>query len=86
MHFSCALRCVVAVTKWYISRRRSKSYVPDCRSPPGRAVRRGFDYFSRGTLSLYAALNVKNRLCGRKATACYPSEDLIGPSHFLLLA
>jgi transposase len=35
---------------------------------PGRAERQGFEYFRHGTLSLYAALNVKNgRVEGRTA-------------------
>ncbi len=36
---------------------------------PGRAERHGFEYYRHGTLSLYAALNVKTGACkGRRAT------------------
>lgn len=52
---------------------------------PGRAERHGFEYYRHGTLSLYAALNVKNgKVEGRTATRHTSAEfvkflgDLLG--------
>ena len=45
--------------------------------PPGRAERHGFEYYRHGTLSLYAALNVKTgRVEGKKANR-HASADFI---------
>ena len=45
---------------------------------PGRAERHGFEYYRHGTLSLYAALNVKSGKVTGKTTARHTSDDFIG--------
>lgn len=45
---------------------------------PGRAERHGFEYYRHGTLSLYAALDVKTGQVIGKTTARHTSADFIG--------
>jgi transposase len=45
---------------------------------PGRAERHGFEYYRHGTLSLYAALNVKSGKVTGKTTARHTRDDFIG--------
>ena len=45
---------------------------------PGRAERHGFEYYRHGTLSLYAALNVKTGEVIGRTTARHTSADFIG--------
>jgi transposase len=45
---------------------------------PGRAARHGFEYRRHGTLSLYAALNVKTGKIEGKTTRRHTSADFIG--------
>lgn len=44
---------------------------------PGRAERHEFEYYRRGTLSLYAALNVKTRQVEGKTAKRHASADFI---------
>src|SRR5436190_1562109 len=44
---------------------------------PGRAERHGFEYFRHGTLSLYAALDVKTGKVQGKTTKRHTSQDFI---------
>ena len=44
---------------------------------PGRAERHGFEYYRHGTLSLYAALNVKTGQVEGKAAKRHASADFI---------
>jgi transposase/transposase-like protein len=44
---------------------------------PGRAERHGFEYHRHGTLSLYAALNVKTGQVEGKTAKCHASADFI---------
>jgi transposase len=44
---------------------------------PGRAERHGFEYYRHGTLSLYAALNVKTGEVIGKTTARHTSEEFV---------
>src|SRR4029077_5592346 len=44
---------------------------------PGRAERRGFEYYRHGTLSLYAALNVKTGQVQGKTAKRHASADFI---------
>ena len=44
---------------------------------PGRAERHGFEYYRHGTLSLFAALDVKTGLVQGKTTARHTSSDFI---------
>jgi transposase len=44
---------------------------------PGRAERHGFEYYRHGTLSLYAALNVKTGQVQGKTTKRHASADFI---------
>ena len=53
-------------------------WTPSCRSLRGRAERHGFEYYRHGTLSLYAALNVKSGKVTGKTTARHTSDDFIG--------
>ena len=45
---------------------------------PGRAERHGFEYYRHGTLSLYAALDVKTGRVDGKTTRRHTSADFIG--------
>ena len=45
---------------------------------PGRAERHGFEYYRHGTLSLYAALDVKTGRVDGKTTRRHTSTDFIG--------
>src|SRR5215831_10792749 len=45
---------------------------------PGRAERHGFEYYRHGTLSLYAALNVKTGKVQGKTTARHTSAEFVG--------
>ena len=45
---------------------------------PGRAERHGFEYYRHGTLSLYAALDVKSGRVTGKTTARHTSRDFVG--------
>lgn len=45
---------------------------------PGRAERHGFEYYRHGTLSLYAALDVKTGKVQGKTTKRHTSNDFIG--------
>lgn len=45
---------------------------------PGRAERHGFEYYRHGTLSLYAALDVKTGKVHGKTTARHTSEEFVG--------
>ena len=45
---------------------------------PGRVERHGFEYKRHGTLSLYAALNVRTGEVQRKTTARHTSLDFVG--------
>jgi transposase len=47
---------------------------------PGRVERHGFEYYRHGTLSLYAALNVKTGKVHGKTAARHTSEEFV---HFL---
>jgi len=44
---------------------------------PGRAERHGFEYYRHGTLSLYAALNVKTGKVHGKTAARHTSEEFV---------
>jgi transposase len=44
---------------------------------PGRAERQGFEYFRHGTLSLYAALNVKNGKVEGRTVARHTSAEFV---------
>jgi hypothetical protein len=44
---------------------------------PGRAERQGFEYFRHGTLSLYAALNVKNGRVEGRTAARHTSAEFV---------
>src|ERR1051326_8095356 len=44
---------------------------------PGRAERQGFEYYRHGTLSLYAALNVKNGKVEGRTAARHTSADFV---------
>jgi transposase len=44
---------------------------------PGRAERHGFEYYRHGTLSLYAALDVKTGKVHGKTTARHTSEEFV---------
>ena len=44
---------------------------------PGRAERQGFEYYRHGTLSLYAALNVKNGKVEGRAVARHTSTEFV---------
>jgi len=44
---------------------------------PGRAERHGFEYYRHGTLSLYAALNVKSGEVEGKTAARHTSEEFV---------
>jgi transposase len=44
---------------------------------PGRAERHGFEYYRHGTLSLYAALNVKNGKVHGKTAEHHTSEEFV---------
>jgi hypothetical protein len=48
-----------------------------CRCRPGGAERHGFDYYRHGTLSLYAALDVKTGLVHGMTAARHTSQDFI---------
>jgi transposase len=45
---------------------------------PGRAERHGFEYYRHGTLSLYAALDVKTGKVHGKTAARHTSEEFVG--------
>ena len=45
---------------------------------PGRAERHGFEYYRHGTLSLYAALNVKTGMVEGKTARRHTSAEFIG--------
>src|SRR6476660_8025744 len=45
---------------------------------PGRAERHGFEYYRHGTLSLYAALNVKTGSVEGKTAARHTSAEFVG--------
>src|ERR1700685_1886730 len=45
---------------------------------PGRAERHGFEYYRHGTLSLYAALEVKTGRVEGKTTRRHTSADFLG--------
>jgi transposase len=45
---------------------------------PGRAERHGFEYYRHGTLSLYAALNVKTGSVQGKTAARHTSTEFVG--------
>src|SRR5580700_1270025 len=45
---------------------------------PGRAERHGFEYYRHGTLSLYAALDVKTGRVHGKTAARHTSRDFVG--------
>ena len=44
---------------------------------PGRVERHGFEYYRHGTLSLYAALDVKTGKVHGKTAACHTSEEFV---------
>jgi hypothetical protein len=44
---------------------------------PGRVERHGFEYYRRGTLSLYAALDVKSGKVHGKTAARHTSDELV---------
>ena len=44
---------------------------------PGRAERHGFEYFRHGTLSLYAALDVKTGKVHGKTAARHTSDEFV---------
>jgi transposase len=52
--------------------------VPVLPLSPGRAERHGFEYYRHGTLSLYAALDVKTGKVEGKTTRRHTSADFIG--------
>src|SRR5271169_48331 len=52
--------------------------VPALPLSPGRAERHGFEYYRHGTLSLYAALDVKTGKVEGKTTRRHTSADFIG--------
>jgi transposase len=52
--------------------------VPVLPLSPGRAERHGFEYYRHGTLSLYAALDVKTGKVEGKTTRRHTSSDFIG--------
>lgn len=52
--------------------------VPVLPLSPGRAERHGFEYYRHGTLSLYAALDVKTGRVEGKTTRRHTSADFIG--------
>src|ERR1044071_5808572 len=45
---------------------------------PGRVERHGFEYYRHGTLSLYAALDVKSGKVHGKTAARHTSEEFVG--------
>ncbi|MBV8833586.1 MAG: hypothetical protein JO108_30685, partial [Acidobacteriaceae bacterium] len=45
---------------------------------PGRAERHGFEYYRHGTLSLYAALNVKTGRVEGKTARRHSSAECVG--------
>ncbi len=55
--------------------RRQGSKPRRARSWPGRAERRGFEYYRHGTLSLYAALNVKTGMVEGNQHADTPARS-----------
>src|ERR1043165_1103734 len=48
-----------------------------CPLSPGRAERQGFEYYRHGTLSLYAALNVKNGKVEGRTAARHTSAEFV---------
>jgi transposase len=51
---------------------------------PGRAERHGFEYYRHGTLSLYAALDVRTGKVHGKTAARHTSDEFVGFLHHLL--
>jgi DDE superfamily endonuclease len=51
---------------------------PDLPMSPGRAERHGFEYYRHGTLSLYAALNVRTGKVHGKTAPRHTSEEFVG--------
>ena len=53
------------------------AWILPCRLSPGRAERHGFEYYRHGTLSLYAALNVKSGKVHGKTAAHHTSDEFV---------
>ena len=51
---------------------------------PGRAERHGFEYYRHGTLSLYAALDVRTGKVHGKTAARHTSDEFVGFLHHVL--
>jgi hypothetical protein len=57
--------------------RRWTGSIRCCRFSPGRAEKHGFEYYRHGTLSLYAAFDVKTGQVHGKTARSHTSEDFI---------